>query len=59
MAKQLPVQGSVEILADDDTWRLATVVDLLDIQFTAEEWASEKIGFYYYTDKGTTWRQLQ
>lgn len=56
--KQLPVEGHVEVLGEGGLWWPARVVDLLDTQFTAEDLQTEKLDFYFYTDKGVTWRQL-
>lgn len=60
MAQQ-PVGGTVEVLppfsTDKDQWQRMYVKDLLSSQFTA---SNAKLGtqFYFYKDKGITWRQI-
>lgn len=60
MAQQ-PVGGTVEVLPpfaiDSDPWVKARVQDLLSTQFTARN-ANLGTQFYFYKDKGITWRQV-
>lgn len=59
--KRLPIGGHVEVLppfaGNDDPWLTAEVIDLLDTQFTAEV-EGHGVLFFFYTDRGATWRQI-
>lgn len=59
--KRLSIGGHVEVLppfaGNDDPWLIAEVIDLLDTQFTAEV-EGRGVLFFFYTDKGATWRQI-
>lgn len=60
MGVSLPVGGHVEVLpmcALEGEWVHGEVIDLLATQFTCE--VEGETHFYFYTDKGTTWRQLK
>ena len=54
-----PVGGKVEVLLPfslEDEWVKAKVIDLLASQFTAR--VGKSVYFFFYSDKGTTWRQI-
>ncbi len=48
----------VELVMDDETWAEAKVIDPLATQFTCKIKGQKAIRFFFYADKGITWRKL-
>ena len=49
-------RDKIEVSEDGNVWHPAVVLDPLSSQFTAVAKGTKKLGFYFYLDKGVTWR---
>lgn len=49
----------VDLLIDEEMWEKAKVVDALATQFTCKIPYQKLVRFYFYEDKGLTWRPHQ
>ena len=49
----------VALLIDDEQWAEARVIDPLSTQFTCRVLRQKQVRFYFYLDKGFTWRPLK
>ena len=49
----------VELIIDDEVWAEAKVIDALAVQFTCRIQRQPLARFYFYEDKGVTWRKVQ
>lgn len=49
----------IELLIDGEPWAVAKVIDPLSTQFTCRVLRQKQVRFYFYLDKGFTWRPLK
>lgn len=49
----------VDLIIDDEVWGTAKVIDTLASQFTCKVPYQKLVRFYFYVDKGYTWRHHQ
>ena len=59
MKAPVKARDKVELLIDGDTWAEARVIDPLSSQFTCRIKRQKQVRFYFYADKGLTWKPLK